>query len=625
MKYRALRIFVCVMCLAPVWATVSSAAPQVSYELSMPKPSSHLFDVVMRIEGVETPNIQVAMPAWSPGAYIIGNYEKNVQEFTASDGAGKALAYEKTDKQTWKISRGTDGKVIVNYKYYGGPSASGRGMGFSMTQLDATHASFTGTSLFMYLVGNSPYPANGSIRLKIDAPSGWRIYSPMRKTADPGVFEAPNYDTFVDAPTEVSPEAKEYSFEVDGVVHHIVFHGEGNYDPQRITSDLKQMVTTEVSLFGKPPYSDYTFFFHLRPGARGSGGLEHLNSTSISAAGYLFTNPAEYRRFLFVCAHEFFHLWNVKRIRPQILGPFDYTREQNTRDLYVSEGMTSYWAGLLLKRSGLWTRKDYFDYLSQQISALQNNPGRHLMSAEMSSWETWNRSDNAPNNTIDYYNKGELLGCLIDLELRSRTQNRRSLDDVFRYLLATYGLPNPGFDDKTGFLKAVELIAQEGGAADPSFQSFFDQYVRGVAEIPWNQFLNHAGLELEEKRDKPTPYLGFTFRTADNQMTISTITAGSPAWDAGLDINDVLLAWNGQKIDPALFNDRLKEMKIGDVIIFTLFHGERLLTVPVRIGQEEKVAYSIKEMSGASPEQQKIFLSWANEKEFMPPQTKQQE
>ncbi len=616
-KSRSFQFLVLGVCLILIVVSAALSAPTVSYVLAMPKPSSHLFEVTLRVEGLKTPRVDVAMPAWSPGSYGIGNYERNVQEFSATDGTGKSLPFEKTNKQTWRITQGGDSTVVVKYKYYAGPSASPRGMGFSMTQLNTSHASVTGPNLFMYVVGKSPYPLEGAVRLTIEAPPGWKTYSPLKKAGQPNTLAAENYDTFVDAPFEVSPECKEFTFEADHTPYHIVIHGDGNYDSEKLIADLKQIVTTEVGLFGGPPYSDYTFFFHLLPGAHGSGGLEHLNSTSISAAKYLFTNPAEYRSFLFVCAHEFFHVWNVKRIRPQILGPFDYTKEQNTRDLYVSEGMTSYYGALLLKRSGLWSRKDYLDYLASQISTLQSSPGRHLMSAEMSSWETWNRSDNTPNTTIDYYNKGELLGWLIDLELRARTHNRRSLDNVFQYLYQTYALPKPGFEDRTGFESAVELIARQGGAADPSFKDFFDRYVRGVDEIPWNQYLNRAGLSLEEKRDKPTPYLGFTFRTADNLMTVSTVMTSTPAWEAGLNINDVLLAWNGEKIDPSLFNDRLKEMKVGDTIDFVLFRGDRLLRVPVRIGQDEKVTYTVSVRKEASPEEQKIFTTWANEKEYL--------
>ena len=616
-KSRSYQFLALGTCLILIAASAALAVPTVSYLLAMPKPSSHLFVVTLRVEGLMIPRVDVSMPAWSPGVYRIGNYERNVQEFSATDGAGKAVPFEKTDKQTWRITRGGDSTVIVKYKYYAGPSAAPRDVWLNMTQLDTSHASVTGPNLFMYVVGKSPYPLEGPIRLTIETPPGWMIYSPLKKTDQPNTFTAENYDTFVDAAFEVSPECKEYTFEADHTPYHIVIHGDGNYDPDKLSADLKQIVTTEAGLFGRPPYSDYTFFLHLRPGNQGSGGLEHLNCTSISAAKYLFNSPTEYQHFLSVCAHEFFHAWNVKRIRPQILGPFDYSKEQNTRDLYVSEGMTDYYRALLLKRSGLWSRKEYLDYLASQVSTLQDNPGRRLQSAEMSSWETWSRFDSPPNSTIDYYNKGELLGWLLDLELRARTQNRRSLDDVFRYLYQTYGLPKPGFEDRTGFESAVELIARQGGAADPSFKDFFDRYVRGVDEIPWNQYLNRAGLSLEEKRDKPEPSLGFTFRTADNLMTVSTVMTSTPAWEAGLNINDVLLAWNGEKIDPSLFNDRLKEMKVGDTIDFVLFRGDRLLRVPVRIGQDEKVTYTVSVRKEASPEEQKIFTTWANEKEFI--------
>src|SRR5262249_20241559 len=214
-----------------------------------------------------------------------------------------------------------------------------------------------------------------------------------------------------------------------------------------------------------------------------------------------------------VVAHEFFHLWNVKRIRPAILGPFDYSREQNTRNLYVSEGMTSYWAAIGLKRSGLWSRADYFENLAAQISTLQSSPGRKIMSVELSSWDTWSRGDN-PDNRIDYYNKGELIGNLLDLEIRYRTQNQRSLTDVFLYLWKTYRLPKPGLEETHGFRDAVELITRQVAPGNSDFGDFFNRYVAGVDEIPWNDFLGHAGLALEEKKGSPAPYLGITTGTS---------------------------------------------------------------------------------------------------------------
>src|SRR5262249_1175270 len=312
-------------------------------------------------------------------------------------------------------------------------------------------------------------------------------------------FQAPDYDTFIDASIVAGSNFQINRFEYEGVPYSLVFIGHGDFDREKMTGDVKTVVSYLVDMMGGAPFKKYVFF--LRASARpGAGGVEHLNSTDISLAAYGTMLPASYSHFIFVIAHEFFHLWNVKRIRPAILGPFDYTREQNTRNLYVSEGMTSYWAAIGLKRSGLWSEQDYFDEFLKQLKQLQTSPGRHIMSLERSSWDTWNRSDDADNDSIDYYNKGELLGNILDLEIRYRTKNKKSLTDVFLYLLKTHGLPRPGFEEKRGFRDAVELITREAAPDNADFGDFFSRYISGVDEIPWNQFLDHAGLELQEKK-----------------------------------------------------------------------------------------------------------------------------
>jgi predicted metalloprotease with PDZ domain len=339
-----------------------------------------------------------------------------------------------------------------------------------------------------------------------------------------------------------------------------------------------------------------------------------------------------YSRFLFVAAHEFFHLWNVKRIRPAILGPFDYTHEQNTRNLYVSEGMTSYWATIGLKRSALWSRKDYFDELAEQIKTLQSAPGRKIMSVELSSWDTWNRGDNADNNRIDYYNKGELLGNLLDLEIRFRTQNQKSLNDVFLYLLKTNGLPKPGFEEAHGFRDAVELIVKQAAPNKADFGEFFAKYVSGVEEIPWNDFLDHAGLMLEEKKGKAEPYIGITTGTSiatgaglfgpattqlpPGQIAITGIAPDSPAAEAELDSGDILVAMDGDRIDPGSFNDRFKEKKIGSTIQLTVTRRDRLIAINVTVVSREPITYSIKETANATELQKQIFTSWLSEKQL---------
>lgn len=603
--------------------SASAQTGPVSYTVSLDKrPASHFLHIALNVNSGGAPSIDVAMPAWSPGAYGIHNAWRNVQEFSASDETGAALKFEKTDKQTWRISRGNGRTITVRYKLY--------------LRGDYTDEMcyLRGPSVFMYVAGKRPYPLDGPIKLKLEAPASWRIQTGMDPGSELNTFTADNYDAFIDASVVLGPNWEETTFDDQGARYHIVFLGKGNYDKEKITRDFKQAVNYLVTLMGGAPYKKYVFFLRARPGTR-SGGLEHLNSTDMSfSAWQTHSSWQSYSRLLFVAAHEFFHLWNVKRIRPAILGPFDYSHEQNTRNLYVSEGMTSYWAALGLKRSGLWSRKDYFDELATQINTLQSDPGRKLMSVEMSSWDTWNRSDNAANNSIDYYNKGELLGNLLDLEIRFRTQNQKSLTDVFLYLLKNNGLPKPGFEEVHGFRDAVELIVKQAAPNKADFGDFFAKYVSGVEEIPWNDYLDHAGLMLEEKKGPVEPYYGITTGTSiptgagafgpattpvpQGQIAITGITVDSPAAEAGLDIGDILVSMDGDRIDPATFAQRLAEKKPGSTIQIAVMRRDRLMTIPVTVGSREPITYSIKEKTSATDLQKQIFTSWLAEKKFEP-------
>jgi len=486
----------------------------------------------------------------------------------------------------------------------------------------------------MYIVGKKPYPMEGSIRLKLEAPPSWRIQSGMESGPEPASYVAENYDTFVDASVVLGPDLEQTQFEYQGVPYYIVFIGKGNYDKEKITRDAKQFVGNLVDLMGGAPYKKYVFFLRARPRSS-SGGLEHLNSTDISFSAWATHSTWQvYSRFLFVEAHEFFHLWNVKRIRPAILGPFDYTHEQNTRNLYVSEGMTSYWAAIGLKRSGLWARKDYFDDLANQINTLQSAPGRKIMSVELSSWDTWGVGDNAQDNRIDYYNKGQLIGNLLDLEIRYRTNNQRSLTDVFLYLLKNNGLPKPGFEEVHGFRDAVELITRQAAPSKSDFSDFFARYVSGVEEIPWNNFLEHAGLTLETKKSAAEPYIGITTGTSvptgaglfgpptaqlpSGQIAITHVDSDSPAASAGLDVGDVLVSQDGNRVDPASWDQRLAEKKVGSTIDLVVIRRDRLMTFSVPVSSKEKVTYSIKERPDASDAEKGIFTSWLGEKKFEP-------
>jgi predicted metalloprotease with PDZ domain len=591
----------------------------VSYVVELDKqPASHFLHVAVEVDGGRADSVDFAMPAWSPGAYFIHNAWRNVQEFSASDETGARLNFEKIDKQTWRVHR-ERGKIITAR--------------YVLFDRDFTSEGcyLRGPSVFMYVVGKRPYPLEGPVSVKIlGAPDGWTTQTGMDSGGDNTSFRTDSYDTFVDASIVLSPLMEQTSFEYHGVPYYLAFIGKGNYDKQKITADVGMVARNLLDLMGGAPFKKYVFFLSARTG-RGAGGLEHLNSTDISFSAFETHSSRElYSRFIFVAAHEFFHLWNVKRIRPAILGPFDYTKEQNTRNLYVSEGMTSYWAALGMKRSGFWTRQEYFDEVARQIEQLQSDPGRKIMSVELSSWDTWNSGDNAANNRIDYYNKGELLGNLLDLEIRYRTSNKRSLTDVFLYLFNNHGLPKPGFEDKRGFRDAVELITREAAPGSADFGDFFARYVSGTDEIPWNDFLEHAGLELVETKGKAVPYIGITTGTQvpstgfggapsfttlpQGQLAITNVAPGSPAAKSGLATGDVLIAIDGDKADAATFNARFGMKQIGSPVAITVMRNDRMVTKTIQVGQDEKVTYSIKQKAEPTDMQKEILASWLGEK-----------
>ena len=569
-------------------------AQTVSYTVSIPKPTSSLLHVVMEIRGAQGASADIAMPAWSPGSYGLHWAAKNVQGLSARDGNGRALGAAMVDTTVWRI-KPVAPVMRVAYDVYMGTSS-----------VNDTHATITGTRSLMYLIGRAPYPAPGALTVTVEAPPNWKLATGL-DAVRPGVFTAPDYDTLVDAPIEASPEVEIITFEHDKVPYEIVIHARHNYDTARLRDDVRKIVAEEARLMGGAPYKRYVFFFHGTNG--GSGGLEHLNSTSITFGRYAQDNKSAYQRFQFVIAHEFFHLWNVKRIRPEILGPFDYSRPQHTRNLYVSEGMTSYFAALALVRSGVWDRQTFYDDLATNIQELQTQPGHLVTSAEMSSWLTWNRQDNAANVTISYYTKGQILGTLLDLDLRTRTGNKKSLDDVFRQLLAEHGLPRPGFAEDGGFRGAVEKTAASG-AAKGDFGEFFQRYVSGLDELPYDSMLTAAGLKLEISRAPAARSIGAATRTDADRLIVDSVPPSGAGYDAGLMPNDVLLALDDERVVPGTFAARLNDRKAGAIAKLTVMRGDRFLTIPVTLEEERKPTYKIVEDPAASAAARALRDAW---------------
>ncbi len=567
---------------------------EMSYKLAFPQPHTHLYEVSLTIDNVTTPQLDLSLP---------------------DDGSERPLPWRKIDKATWRIETAASGDsqktVRVSYRVYANELAT------QTSHLDATHAYFNGASLFMYVPGavNRPH------RIKFITPEGWRVTTPLALKPDAdGYYTAADYDRLVDSPTEIGAH-KLLEFAVRGKPHRVAIWGQYEFDDNRLMNDLAKIVEEGAKIFGGLPYDHYTFIVHIQPGI--GGGTEHLNSNVSMTRPEAFKSDRGYKGFLGLESHEYFHHWNVKRIRPLALGPFDYQRENYTRGLWVSEGVTSYYGDLLLRRAGLIGVNEYLDGLANTIAGYDQTPGRFEQSAESASFDAWIKlyrpDENSVNSAMSYYTKGELLGLMFDIEIRALTGNAKSLDDVMRLLLENHGLPKPGFTD-------AELKAAFEKVAGVDLTNFWSRFVAGRDEIDFAAYFNKAGLQLTKgyrpgspyatgKTDKPGA-LGIRTRANGDRVVVANVIAGSPAYEGGVNAGDELVAIDGKKIDasngverqgqPGLLND----MRAGQRVTLIVFRHERLMNFDLTAAGKPFDHYTITELKDAGDAQKALRDSW---------------
>jgi len=597
--------------------------PEIAYTVSMPRPHTHLLEVEIGIKhGPNEPEAKeevLVLPVWTPGSYLIREFERHVQDFTAIDSAGRPLGWEKSNKDSWRVVTNGAREWHASYRVYANE------LSVRTSEVNSDHAFWNNATLLMYLDGFLKAPAT----LRILAPEPWKVATGLPPV--PGAkntFRAENFDILYDSPVEVS-NFKTISFEVKGVPHRIVIDGAGNYDPEKMRADVKKIVETEVELMGgEVPYHDYTFILHLRSNT--GGGLEHLNSTAlgyprfgfgpepkeregVNSAGPNAASTRTYRGFLSLVAHEFFHLWNVKRIRPDALGPFDYTKENYTRSLWVAEGITDYYARLVLRRAGLITDKEFLKESARAFQNLQERPGRLVMSAEEASFDSWikyyRQDENSVNSQVDYYDKGAILGLLLDLEIRRQSHNAKSLDDVMRYLYAEFFMKNRNYTPED-FRKACELMA---GA---SLEQFFAKYVRGREELDYDTALSSAGLRLDNtvtsdgSKAVAKAYLGAELAQEGERLLVKRVYAGSPAYEQGLNAGDQIVALNNMRASKEFFDARLAEKHPGDLLNLSIFRADDLSLLLLKLGGRVDATYRILPVDKPSDEQKRIYQSW---------------
>jgi predicted metalloprotease with PDZ domain len=494
------------LALAPRAASaqdLSAPAYKISYTISMPQPASHLFEVMVTVDGLAgTDHVDFQMPRWSPGRYAVFDFAKNVQEarawnFCAGRECGRVLLpAERLDTQTWHVARKGDEGVMFSYKVFA-DDLSG-----TFSQLDARHANFNGGSVFVYVVGHKQDPAS----LKVEAPRGWKIINGHSLKPDQSEFQFPNYDELIDTPTEVAPDFTVQSFEVGGKNYRVVVHSLGPEGGHRndLLKAVEKIVRAEVAEIEPPEFNQYTFLFHFDPSARRGDGMEHLNSTQIIETGAL-ADQRVLDSALDAAAHEFFHNWNVKRLRPVGLGPWDFTRPVVTQGLWIAEGFTNYYGKLSLRRAGIWNDQDLFKSYAGAIGGIENSPASKLTSAVESSIlapfidrGSSDQRTNLTNTVVSYYPKGETLAVALDLLIRGRSRGRASLDDVMRRAYEEFYLKSQNdsyyLRGRAYTVEDFRRVASEVAGFDLS--DFFRRHAYGVEPPPYDEAFAYVGLRL---------------------------------------------------------------------------------------------------------------------------------
>lgn len=607
----------------------------VRYRLAMPEPHTHLLEVEVRVPAGRAP-LELVMPSWTPGSYLMREFPRNVQDFAAETERGEPLAWRKLDKNRWRIDAAPTDLVVARYRVYANE------LTVRTSHLDASHAHVNGASVFMYAEGREREP----LELSVEAPEGWRISTSLEPTGEVR-FRADSFDELVDSPLEIGTHEL-IEWEQEGKEHAFAIWGRAHHPHPKLLEDTKRIVAAASKMFGGLPYERYLFILHLVP--TGRGGLEHASSTVLQMPRDTFEGE-QYESLLALIAHEFFHVWNAKRIRPEPLGPFDYTRENYTRNLWVVEGFTTYYTDLLLVRAGVMKPERYLERLAEAIARHEALPGRRHQSLEESSFDTWIRfyrpDAHTPNAQVSYYQKGALVALMLDMEIRRATRNQRSLDDLMRLLWERYGEQDAGFPEDTtaGIQKLAEEVCGE------PLGDFFARYVRGTEELEVARALEVVGVgsgsgsASESAGDSPSPSspaspdspshptgglagtvaaperpsdavvqetrLGLRTSDASGRVRAANVLAGSTGYSAGLNAGDEIIAVDGLRVGNGReLTARVRGRAEGERVSLALFRRDELMTLEVEVGGEPAPKMKLRPLAVREERQIAAYGSW---------------
>ncbi len=563
----------------------TKAQVKISFEVSFKEPQAHYAEVEMQIAGIATKNyIDVKMPVWTPGSYLVREFAKNVEGFGATIGS-KPVKSEKVSKNTWRVYTEKAAAVKINYRVYAFE------VSVRTPFVDASHAFLSSAAIFMYPAGMLKAPST----VKIIPHANWNKVSTGLPPV-PGkefTYVASDFDILFDSPLEVGTQDV-FEFTAAGVKHEVAMYGGGNYDKEKLKVDMAKIVDQATAVYGENPNKHYTFIVHNR--LQGGGGLEHLNSTVLGATRDAYTDAAGYNRFLGLVAHEYNHLWNVKRLRPIALGPFDYENENYTTNLWIAEGFTTYYQPKYMLRAGFSDLAGFLAANMGNIGTVMNTPGAKINSAAASSFDAWinpayRPSENSKNTFISYYTKGAVVGVLMDLEIANATKGAKSLDDVMKAMYLQCKALKRGYTD-------AEFKAMVEKVSGISFTNFWNKYVTGTADIEYAKYFAYAGIDVTSENATPNKPSAGAGLMVNAGLFVSTVTRGSTAWEEGLNVGDEILSIDGMGLQTVMRDVKLPNLALTLDIIPIVSNkqiGEKLVLKIKRDGIEKEITLTLKE------------------------------
>lgn len=587
----------------------------VEYTIRFSQAKNHYADVEVRCETGGQPQFELMMPTWTPGSYLIREYARHVETISASDSAGAELPVSRSRKNRWMVKCGNATSVVVNYRLYCNE------MTVRTNQVERDFALFNGASTFLSPVG----ARKQKHQVRVELPDEWKhaICSLPNVDSDKQSFIAEDFDELVDSPILCgNPDI--YPFKVGDREHLLVSIGEGEiWDGEATARDLEKIVAEHHKLWGTVPYPRYIFFNLL---VEAGGGLEHDNSTVMMISRWYYRDREKYVRWLGLASHEFFHTWNVRRLRPKPLVEYDYENEVYLRSLWIAEGITSYYDDLQLARCGLISQKEYLQAVSKQIETLQTTPGRNVQSLSDSSHDTWIKlyrpNENTGNSQVNYYNKGAIAAFLLDAEIRSATDDKKSLDDVMRLLYERHA-------NGVGYTpEEFQKLVAEVSSAD--LTGWFDRYINGVDEFDYSKALDWYGLNFEKmkstseegksKNDEEKPdekkksWTGLTTEDGSGKLVVTKVLRDAPAFESGLNVGDEILAIDQYRVTAGNWSDRLKQYQPGESVEVLIARREHIERIRLVLGEAPAESWKISLVKEPSDAQKRQLKAWLHQK-----------